>query len=62
MGKFGYLNYKNSENQITHANNDDFDEFLESTIMEGEKKKIYKNDHNTFAFFLIWPPSFFNQH
>lgn len=53
MGKFGYLNYEISENQITHANNDDFDEFLESTIMEGEKKKIYKNDHNTFAFFLI---------
>lgn len=38
MGKFGYLNYKNFENQITHANNDDFDEFLESTMKEGKKK------------------------
>lgn len=37
MGKFGYLNYENAENRITHANNDDFDEFLESTIREGEK-------------------------
>lgn len=41
MGKFGYLNYENSENQITHANNDDFDEFLESTIMEGAKKRKF---------------------
>lgn len=31
MGKFGYLNYDNSNNQ-THANDDDFDELLESAI------------------------------
>lgn len=31
MEKFGYLNYENSNNQ-THANDDDFDELLESAI------------------------------
>lgn len=32
MEKFGYLNYDNYKNQSTHANDDDFDELLESAI------------------------------
>ncbi|XP_006495379.2 metalloendoproteinase 3-MMP-like [Citrus sinensis] len=32
MEKFGYLNYDNYKNQSKHANDDDFDELLESAI------------------------------
>ncbi|KAJ0043134.1 hypothetical protein Pint_19416 [Pistacia integerrima] len=39
LENFGYLNYKNSKNQ-THANDDDFDDLLESAI-----KTYQKNYH-----------------
>ncbi|CAK9148694.1 unnamed protein product [Ilex paraguariensis] len=32
LNKFGYLNYPHSENQTTHAHDDDFDNFLQSAI------------------------------